>query len=670
MRFGFASTWSDSLLALNPLEVVAAIDFAREFQAHPAQPGHSLEKVHSSSGTWSARISSELRAILAKEGDLWLLLHAGHHDAAYRWARNRKLSTHPVTGVLQLVQVVETVEHRTVVREVPGLLQSYQDDYLVSLGVPAEWLPVLRHVTDEDQLLEVAGGLPDDVQERLFLLADGQLVTPPSPVEPGKLFEHPDVKARFYLVESDDDMQRLLSAPLAKWLAFLHPSQQKLATGTFNGPVKVTGSAGTGKTVVAMHRARHLASQGKRVLLTTYVNTLVDNLKHSLAQLCSPEELERITVSTVHAQAQALVKEARGVPDEEIGKRIEQNLAHAAGAFDARFLLTEWSKVLSPAGIRSWEDYRAARRVGRGRGLSVKERASAWRVFEKVIESLEKDHLDDFSGICRRALESLPEPLFDGVVVDEVQDLKAQELKLLAGLGRELMLVGDAGQRIYPGGVSLSGLGIKTQGRSFTLRINYRTTEQIRRFADRVLGRTVEDLDGEMEDRKGTRSLLRGPEPETQSFGSSDEQTEFVLTRLRALKTEGLEWEDIALFVRTNALVERWESALHEAGIGVSVLGKKMRPGVRLGTMHRAKGLEFKSVMVLNASDRYLPNRSMLSHADEAEREELLGQERRLLYVSLTRARDDVVVTCVGELSPFLTEMLVESGRGRSSSAA
>ncbi len=659
MKFGFASTWSDSLLELSPPEVVAAIDFAREFQRNPAQPGHSLERVHSSAGTWSARISSELRAVLAKEGELWLFLHAGHHDEAYRWARNRKLSTHPVTGVLQIVQVVETIEHRIVVRDVPGLFQDYQDDYLVSLGVPPEWLPTVRQVTDDDQLLRLADGLPEDVQERLFHLADGELVTPPTPVEPGKMFEHPDVRARFYLVESDYDMQRLLSAPLAKWLAFLHPSQQKLATGKFNGPVKVTGSAGTGKTVVAMHRARHLASQGKRVLLTTYVNTLVDNLKHSLGQLCSPEELERITVGTVHAQAQAMVKGVRGVPDEEVLKRIEQNLAHAAGAFDARFLLAEWSKVLSPAGIRTWEAYRTARRVGRGRALSVKERATAWRVFEQVIESMDRDHLEDFSGICRRALESLEGPVFDGVVVDEVQDLKAQELKLLAALGRELMLVGDAGQRIYPGGASLSALGIKTQGRSYTLRINYRTTEQIRRFADRVLGRSVEDLDGELEERKGTRSLLRGPEPEMQRFGSSDGQNQYVMGKLRALKAEKLEWEDIALFVRTNALVERWESALHEAGIPVSVLGKKMRAGVRLGTMHRAKGLEFKSVLVLDASDRYLPNPSLLSNADLAERDDLLGQERRLLYVSLTRARDDVVVTCVGEPSPFLSELLV-----------
>ncbi len=651
--FGFHDSWNDSLKALSHTDLIRALDFCQEFQKNPRQPGHSLERLHNS-GHWSARISGDLRAILGKVDNLWLFLHAGHHDEAYRWADKRKLAPHPTTGVLQLVQVVETVEHRTVVKNVPGLFREHQDDYLVSLGVPPEWLPVLRQVTNDDQLLEVAGGLPEDVVERLFSLADGKLVTPPPVVSVGKMLDHPDFRARFYVVEGEDDMRRLLSAPLEKWLAFLHPSQRKLATGTFNGPVKVTGSAGTGKTVVAMHRARHLASQGKSVLLTTFVNTLVDNLKHSLGLLCSPEELERITVSTVHAQAQALVKGVRGVPEDEIAKRIEQHLAHAAGAFDSRFILAEWSKVVSPAGVRTWEDYRAARRVGRGRALSVKERATVWRVLEKVIESLEQDNLDDFSGICRRAAESLTEPLFDAVVVDEVQDLKAQELKLLAVLGRELMLVGDAGQRIYPGGASLSALGIKTQGRSYTLRINYRTTEQIRRFADRVLGGSVEDLDGELEDRNGTRSLLKGPEPEIRPCVTPADQQQFVLEKLRGLKAEGLSWDDMALFLRTNTLVDHWSTVLTEAGIPVSVLGKKARSGVRIGTMHRAKGLEFKTVLVPDVSDRYLPSPSLMQRADPAERDELLGQERRLLYVSLTRARDEVIVTYVGTPSPFL----------------
>lgn len=657
MKFGFHDSWHDSLKVLGHSDLIRAIDFCQEFQKNPRQPGHSLERLHNS-GYWSARISQDLRAILGKEGDLWLFLHAGHHDEAYRWAGKSRLALHPTTGVLQLVQLVETVEHRTVVKDVPGIFREHADEYLVSLGVPPEWLPTLRQVTNEDQLLEIASGLPDDVQERLFQLADGELVTPPAPVRKGKLLEHPDFKARFYVVEGEEDLARLLAAPLEKWLAFLHPSQSKLATGTFNGPVKVTGSAGTGKTVVAMHRARHLAGQGKRVLLTTYVGTLADNLKHSLSLLCQPEELARITVTTVHTQAQSMVKGWRGVPDEEIHKRIEQHQAHAAGAFDTRFMLSEWSRVLSPAGIRTWEDYRAARRVGRGRPLSVKERATLWRVFEKVLESLEQDRLEDFSGICRRALASISEPVFDAVIVDEVQDLKAQELKLLAGLGRELMLVGDAGQRIYPGGASLASLGIKTQGRSYTLRINYRTTEQIRRFADQVLGRMVEDLDGEMEERKGTRSLLKGPEPEVRAFATPADQQDFILTKLRALHGEGLEWSDIAMFTRTNSLVERWEAMLTEAGIPVFVLGRKARGGVRLGTMHRAKGLEFKSVVVPDASERYVPNQTVLQSADTAEREETLAQERRLLYVSLTRARDDAIVTCVGALSPFLSPLL------------
>lgn len=647
-------SWADALRALPASEMARAHEFSCLFFDNPKHPGISLERLQKND-LWSGRISGDLRAILAKQGEDWCLLYAGHHDDAYRWAERRRVERHAKTGSLQLVETVERQEVR--VRQVEGLLSRHSDDYLLSLGVPADWLPVVRNVVDEDELFELLPRLPDEVGEALLSLASGELVTPPAPVP--AVWQHQDTQRRFYVVEDAADLQRLLNAPMHQWVAFLHPSQHKLATGQFNGPVKVTGSAGTGKTVVALHRARHLARQGKRVLLTTFVNTLAENLVNALELLCTPEELERIKVSTVHAEATALVRQVhpqlRGVPEEEIRKRLDQHPC----PFTSDFLQAEWEKVLAPQGIRTWEEYRAARRTGRGKALSVVERKTLWGVFQAVLEGLQQDQLEDFSGMCRLAQDLLEKGTltspYDAVVVDEVQDLRAQELRLLARLApSSLMLVGDAGQRIYAGATSLSALGIATRGRSHTLRINYRTTEQIRRFADGILGDHVDDLDDGTESRKGTRSLLKGPAPNVHGFATTEEQDAFLVAQISQCLNEQLSPEEIALFVRTNRQLDDLEQRLRASGLATSRLGRKLKPGLRLGTMHRAKGLEFKVVFVVDASARNLPLAAVLRAEDPADRKSAEEAERRLFYVSLTRARDEAFITYVGEPSPFL----------------
>ncbi len=659
-----SKSWLDALSALPSNEMARAHEFSSQFFSNPKHPGISLERLHKNN-FWSGRISGELRAILGKQGEDWCLLYAGHHEEAYRWAERRRMEVNPSTGGLQVVEVVDRQEVR--VQKVDGLLTGHTDEYLLSLGLPADWLPVVRSVVNEDQLLDLVPRLPSEVAEALLTLASGDLVAPPPPPPKNKpVWEHPDTQRRFYVVEDASDLQRLLNAPMHKWIGFLHPSQKKLATGQFKGPVKVTGSAGTGKTVVALHRARHLARQGKRVLLTTYVGTLADNLINALELLCLPEELARIKVTTLHSEATELVRqvhpELHGVPEEEIKKRLDAHQMEAGGSFTPEFMQAEWARVLAPQGIRTWDEYRSARRTGRGRALTAQDRKTLWKVFKKVIESLEQDHLEDFSGMCRRAVELLDsgqvESPYDGVVVDEVQDLQSQELRLLARLAGEgtdrLMLVGDAGQRIYAGATSLSALGIQTRGRSYVLRINYRTTEQIRRFADRVLGDNVDDLDEGTESRKGTRSLLKGPHPKVHGFPSSKEQMAFLVAQIESCLREGLSSEEIALFLRTNRQLDEVEQGLKAAGLTTARLGRKLRSGLRIGTMHRAKGLEFKVVFVVDASARNLPLAAVLRAEDASDRETAEAAERRLFYVSLTRARDEAFITYVGEPSPFL----------------
>src|SRR5690606_299646 len=217
--------------------------------------------------------------------------YVGEHDTAHEWARGRRFEPHAVTGELQIVQTVDRVEEvlphaaataaqgTPVARLFPE--DRFADEYLLSLGVPRDWLPVVGHLAADTQLLEIGDKLPQAVGERLLRLADGEVVTPPPPVIKAAVTERPltaDEQRRFFVV-GDDELADVLEKPLDAWIRFLHPTQRALATGSFAGPVKVTGSAGTGKTVVGLHRARHLAGQGRRVLLTSFVTTLCENLE-------------------------------------------------------------------------------------------------------------------------------------------------------------------------------------------------------------------------------------------------------------------------------------------------------------------------------------------------------------------------------------------------------
>ena len=676
MAVALADSFLDAVDRLDSAGRAGAYDFVSKLRRNQATVGLSLERVKraQSKDMWSGRIGQGLRAILHQDNELWTLLYADRHDDAYHWAERFEVGRHPVTGTLQVVEVVTRVEERLEIREVlseASLFDRHQDEYLLSLGVPESWLPTLRKVGREDQLEGLLPQLPPDVADRLYLLACGELVAPPVPLRPDQpATASPDTLRRFYVVDSDDDLQAVLNAPMHKWLAFLHPTQRNLATGSFKGPVKVTGSAGTGKTVVLLHRARHLARQGKRVLLTTFVNTLADNLRRNLAMLCAPEELALITTSTVHAEALALVRrvepQAKPLQDSDVRRMLEETGQHLASPFDGAFLAAEWEKVLSPQGILTWAQYRSASRTGRGRPLSVADRKEAWKVFEQVRGRLVAERADDFPGLCRQALELLQSGrvsgTYEAVLVDEVQDLKPQELRLLAALCGQgpdrLMLAGDAGQRIYAGGFSLRALGIETRGRSHILKINYRTTEQIRTFADRILGEVAHDLEGGTESRKGTRSLLRGPVPQVHSFATPQEEVAFVVERIQKGLAEGLQPQEIAIFARVANYLERFEGGLTDAGLPVhQVKSNDPAPaGVQLGTMHRAKGLEFKVVFVVGCSEDQIPSPRALRAAgdDPADRDEALANERRLLYVSLTRARDEVVVSLVGKGSGLL----------------
>ncbi len=671
------------------------VDLIGKLYRDPSHPSLSLERVRGarSPGIWAARVSGDLRAILHMEGDAVSVLHVDHHDAAYDWASRRTIGRHSATGILQVVEAVESISEVAhaleppVAPQAPALFAAHADAYLVSLGLPETWLPALRAVRTEDQLLTICGRLPPDVAERLIDLSQGEIVTPPLPVVSAGAAAAPrsDERRRFYAYVADDEaeLRAAIEAPHERWIAFLHPSQRALVEGEFRGPVKVAGGAGTGKTVVALHRARHLARRGRRVLLTSYVTTLCRTIERQLDRLCGPDapERARITVSTVDKQALAIVRQVeprlRPATDDEIRDALDRVLARppegasqGGAAADPAFVRAEWTNVVQAQGIGAWEEYRSARRTGRGRPISVRERRALWAVFDAVMADLaQRDHID-FPGLCRRA-EALvtsgrvASP-FDAVVVDEVQDLRPPALRFVRALAAAdpglLMLVGDASQRIYASRVNLGACGIAVRGRSHTLRVNYRTTEQIRRAADRVLGAEQDDLDGGAERRQATRSLLRGPRPRRAAFPTPAAELEHAVRTIRGWMDAGITPASIAVFLRAGGRrLDAVSATLETAGIPTRRLADETveaRDGVALGTLFRAKGLEFRAVLVLDASAAALPSPPALRAApDPQDREDVLARERHLLHVAMTRARDELCITWSGEPSPFLADL-------------
>ena len=439
--------------------------------------------------------------------------------------------------------------------------------------MPEPWLPAIREIRNESDLFGVCEKLPEDVAERLLTLATGELVTPPPPQRDAPVQRAPDTRRRFWVAGNSEELRLALEAPMERWIAFLHPSQREIVEGEFNGPVKVTGSAGTGKTVVALHRARKLAREGKRVLLTSYVTTLCENLERSLALITEPDVRDRITVSTVHSLALDLVREHDGETNPASADSARQALdaAAAASPFDRSFIHAEWENVIQRQGISEWSDYRSTRRVGRGKPLSVRDRKALWTIFADARERLRDRKQLTWTDLCIRAAELLEageESPFEAVVVDELQDLNAAEIRFLWALAQRepgnFMVVGDAGQRIYPGGFSLRSLGIEVRGRSHILRINYRTTEQIRRSADALLGNEADDMDSGTERRDRTRSLLSGPEPDLRGHQRWEDEKTAAVDQVQTWLQSGLAAEDIALFTRTNQLAEDLERELSD----------------------------------------------------------------------------------------------------------
>jgi UvrD-like helicase family protein/AAA domain-containing protein len=676
-------SFQKSLARLTRQEQNLAHQTVMQFWMNPDTPGHRLHPLEMRERRFhSISPNRDLRIVVFRDGDRHVLMYVDHHDAAYRWAERRTVATHPVTGSAQIVEFEEVVRAEAQALSpipqrdsAPPLFAVESDDFLLSLGVPPVYLETVRGLSSHDDLLAVIDRFPEEAQEALFALATGDrpAARPTARDLVSDPFSHPDAQRRFWIAADEAALAEALERPWEEWLVFLYPAQRSAVERNFNGSARVSGSAGTGKSVVAMHRAAYLArlSTGGRLLLTTFSKTLASRLSDGMDKLLGAVSEARRRVEVLHLHGYAISQLARRgySPIIADAEETERRLHAARGDLDPKFtdafLSAEWEAVVDYGGIKSWEAYRDAVRVGRGSPLSPRRRRQLWGVFARAQEDLDRAGRATWGEACDRLRHIIDDESarpFRHVIVDEAQDLGPRELRLIASLAapgpRALFFAGDIGQRIYRWPFPWISAGVDVRGRAERLRVNYRTSAEIRRFSDALLPAKLAEIDGEEETRQ-TISVLRGPEPEIVGGESVADEVAALARWLRELRAREIEPGQIAIFGRTRQVVrERAEPALAE----VDLTGRWLSPdsdlateAVAIGTMHAAKGLEFRAVALVGCDAEHIPLSDALARTDGNDTRRLVEErERHLLYVSCTRARECLLITYAGKVSPYL----------------
>lgn len=666
--------------------------------------GLNLETIKgaSSSSIKSVRLNDNYRVVLHqdKKGN-FTFLYVGTHEKAYDWATRNRFEVNAFTGELQLyvvdVPVVKEESHApTMAHASFGPFENFPgDEDLLRLGVPSGQIPLVRSLKNEDDILLHEPDFPSGAFSAILMLFDGK--TPDEVVKEMDLshaavgstddvfsaVENSELsQGEFAFASNEEDLDEIRKAGLAQWRVFLHPSQRKIVKKNVNGPIKVLGGAGTGKTVVAMHRVKYLLGRIRgRILFTTYSKNLAEDVETLLQDICSEEEMKRVDVINLDAWAlrylRALGSEVRYLDDDKAVQVMQtvKGLVDGGDDYTEEFLLRERVNVVLANEISSLPGYLRASRTGQGTRLSAQQKRIVWNILEMYGREIDKEGFKDRDEVMILAAKLLQKndegSPYESVVADEAQDFGAPALRLLAALSgntkehpipNSLMIVGDAHQRIFGKCAVLSRCGINVVGRSCKLHINYRTTDKIRRRAVALLaGVKADDLDGAEDNNKGLHSLVLGVAPIETRFETFEQEMDAVAAEIR-------KWHesdnaaggkrvlgDYAVLVQNNSLCSSVVSALEKRGLGAVALSRnsslrgKKSDSVRVVTMYRAKGLEFAGVIVAEVNNGvwpYVPKG--FDDMDVVSKRIVMDRERSLLYVALTRAMKHAMITGVG----------------------
>jgi superfamily I DNA/RNA helicase/mRNA-degrading endonuclease RelE of RelBE toxin-antitoxin system len=699
------------IMKLSRTDRGAVWEFISKFRTNTANPSLRFKQLKGDSRLYSARVGADHRALLLHAGGSdYLLVSVKHRKDVYDDLDRYAYQINRVTGgveVFDLTPVGDSIVGRLApaIPDVPApaapapLFDKVSDDDLLRLGVAEPLLPAIRQLSSEDELQALMDEAPQLTAEVLLQLFAGatveqvleQVTVPVAAEEPVDQQDYLAAVARPATPVTTDDeaLQAMLDEPFARWQVYLHPTQRKLVEHDYSGPTRVGGGPGTGKTIVALHRVKHLVDQldpgtDRPILLTTFNRNLAADLRARLLILGGEQVLARVDLVTIDKLAALVAREAgagagRRLIDDQRAVQEWRDMLFELGEhrWDPEFLHAEWSHVILGQVLTSRADYFRTRRPGRGRSLTRTDRDEVWQLAERLTLRLEEKGVWTWRQVAAAAARAEAERAerattggttfrYRHVVVDEAQDLNPAHWKMLRAIvapaRNDMFIVGDTHQRIYDNYATLGSLGINIRGRSSKLTRCYRTTRQILAAGLELLtGETYDDLDGGEETLAGYRSLLRGPVPTFRGLRTWAEERDAIVAQLRTWgpAVDG----SIAVCLPTREMVAEIVARLNADGVSVAEIGAdgpKQPDGVHVGTMHRFKGLEYRRMILGGVSDGLVPRASIASlvDTDPARYQRERARDRSLLFVAATRARDDLAMFWHGARSPFITETL------------
>ena len=684
MQFIISDSLNSSLEKLSQQEARLAKTTVYDLQANLKAPGLNFHRVERArdANFWSVRVNQDLRIIIHKTEESFLLCYVGHHDQAYKWAQNRKGEIHPKTGAFQFVEIRERVEDIVVTRVVDQeisskpIFEKHTREYLALHGVPEEWLDDVMSVTDEDQLLDIVAHLPAEASDALLVIATGGTPAPPvTPEQGANPFEHPDAKRRFLILDehSDESLARYLDQPLAVWRFFLHPSQREIVDGNWRGPFRAIGAPGTGKTVCAMHRCKTILerSDDARVLFTTYDKFLAQDINHELKSFLGDEQANRCEVFDLDSLASEALR-TLGMTEKVIKREsgayrylLTEAAKHSSFAHELGndFLEQEFTSVIMEQGIYDKASYVRADRRGRVKPLTAQQKLDLFPVFEKYRELVRANNNlfqeDAYWLLINKIREGSWSSPFSDVIVDEVQDFGRAGLTLIAALAAtaqdqqpSVFMVGDQNQRISGRKYSFADCGLKIRGRARRLRKNYRTSSEIFSRSLEVLTNLPDPQREDEDDLSDTFSAFSGPTPILQGFSDSTSEMEGLLSWLNDI-ADRYPLEEVCVVSQDILSLKRIKECLaangmtwHEIrGLAGNASG---RSGLRLSTLDRIKGLEFSAVAIVGMGERGRAGKRATVPSDEDIR------ARNRLFVGMTRAKTELYISYYGALTKLL----------------
>jgi len=660
--------------------------------------GLHLEKINNARNPRfrSIRIDQSWRGILLapESGDVYTLLKVLPHNDAYDWAQRSNISVNKATGGIEIRDEAALQEslpdlQKTAQAADTLLFANVSNADLKRLGIDDDTLKFARALTSETQLEAAKALLPETQWDVLAGLAAGftadEVWSDLGAEILGEPIDTDDLDAavlrsrdRVVLVHGPEELMNIFAYPFATWRVYLHPTQRAVVDAFYNGPARVTGGPGTGKTVVALHRAHVLAKRNDgRVLVTTFTSTLSDTLQTGIDVIVDDEDVEnRIEVAHVDKLANRIFRREHRGPhvlssDEE--KAIWRTIIDKRRTpFTEAFLADEWRHVILALRVGTANAYFAAMRAGHGRPLSSSQQTEVWQAiseFEKTLDQRSVWTHDTVRREATRLLEATADKPYRHIVIDEAQDLSPDQWRLLRAAVPEapddIFIAGDTHQRIYDNRVTLRDVGIDISDRSTCLNLNYRTTAEILCWSLGLLrGEPIDDMEGGLDSIAGCKSYVHGAQPKLESFKNSNAEAGFVAASVKAWLAKGIAPSEIGIATRTRWFGSKIEDVLRAEGIPTVGLEAASinDEAVHVGTMHRMKGLEFRCVAVAGVGAKLVlvPEQNAVTPAEEDRQihKQDIEREKCVLFVACTRAREELLVTWHGQPSPFLTAIV------------